>query len=390
MKNRVLLLGKLEEAIEALSDQVRAAGLDPVVAPLAREAFEVLADDTLCAVVYEAGAAPVESLVTTVRGNPRFDEVALIAFVRETGVHALGPVFATGADDYLPVEEIGHLEEKLRELTAHAVTGHPLFIMGRAILADTDRQWRVQSARVLRQAGYDVHFAVDADEIERVLECDSSVQLVVADVALPPSGSLSVLEALRRRGRGGVVWIGSCAADQRVAIERSLAAAGCAAVHDRGTPPENLMFIINATTMTPGRSQRASERLLYSTPVSFEVAGRPGVVWGSTYNLSRVGLYIRTLTPAPYGAEIALHLEAPADGPLVEVQARVVWRKEFRAQGGVPGPTGMGVQILGAEGTGAADFAAGYDRLAARSQAAGFAAGHDGLAARPRRAGMAA
>jgi len=373
MKN-VLLLGKLVDSIEALSDQVRAAGLEPVVAPTTEEAMEILDADSVSAIVYEAGSEVVDSVCTMVRGNPRFDAIALIAFVRETGEQALGPVFAAGADDYLPIEEVGHLEEKLRELAAHTVIGRPSFIKGRALLADADRRWRVQGARVLRQAGYDVRFAVDADEVARVLERDPQIQLVVADVALRPAGSLWVLEAARRRGCTDLVWIGCGTAEQRSAVEERLAAAGSAAFHDRRTPPENLMFIINATTMTPARSMRTSARLLHSAPVAFAIAGREAAVWGSTYNVSRNGLYIRTLTPAPYGAEIDLQLDAPAGGPRVAIKARVVWRKEFGAQGGVPGPTGMGVQILEVAGTGVAEFQAGYDRLSNRPNPSEMAA----------------
>lgn len=365
MKNQVMLLGKLASAVEALSDEVRAAGLVPVVAATSQEAFAALAGDAMCAIVYEAGASPVETVCTAVRGNPRFDSVALVAFVEQTDREVLGPVFRTGADDYLLVGESG-LEEKLRELVAQAATGKPTFIKGRAILADVDRQWRVQGARILRQANYDVHFAVDAEEVAAVLERDPTIQLVVADVNLPKGGSLTILESLRRRGIALPVWIGCGTTEDRAAVEERITAAGSASFHDRAMPPENLMFLINATTMTPARSQRASERLLHSAPVSFHLDGRPGVVWGSTYNISRQGLYIRTLTPAPYGAEIDLRLHAPGDGPLVEMRARVVWRKEFGAQGGVPGPTGMGVVIVATAGSGVAEYEAGYDRLLAR------------------------
>ena len=369
MTLKALLLGTDKGPVEALQAEVAAAGFEPLRASSHQQAYAALAGDALCAIVYEAGAEQIESICTSVRGDPRFDTIALIALVPDTGGQSLGPVFASGADDYLPLGEGGHLEGMLRELAANQQVRKPAFIKGRAILADADRQWRVQGARVLRQAGYDVHFAVDAAEVDRVIDRDPTIQLVVADVDLP-GGALGVLEGLRSRGLGRPVWIACGTAGARAAIEDRLSPIESAAFHLRDSPPENLTFLINATTMTPTRSQRASERLLYSVPVSFRLDGHPGIVWGSTYNVSRGGLYVRTLTPAPFGAQVKLRLHAPAAGRLVELSGRVAWRKEFGAAGGVPGPTGMGVEVTDAGGADVTEFRASYDRMAEGSKAA--------------------
>ena len=49
-------------------------------------------------------------------------------------------------------------------LSAGRVTIHPPPAKGGALVVDADRRRRVLYARVLRNAGYDVRFAVQADE----------------------------------------------------------------------------------------------------------------------------------------------------------------------------------------------------------------------------------
>ncbi|MBI2897033.1 MAG: PilZ domain-containing protein [Deltaproteobacteria bacterium] len=368
MKEKILLVGNLSSVAQSLAEEVLAAGFVAVSATTSDEALSVLAGEQVFGIVYEAGSPAVERVCATVRGNARYDAVPLIAFVTDVSEKVLGPVFAAGTDDYLPLGERGDLEDKLRELRESAAAGVATYTKARAVVADAERQRRVLYARTLRQASYDVHFALDEAEVASVLEKDPTVQLVLADADLPPSGSLDLLENVRAQGKERPIWIVSGPADRRAYLASRLAAQRHAAYHDSGGPPENLIYAVNTLSSAPAVSQRTSARLLHGVPSSFRVEGRTNVVWGATFNVSRGGVYLRTLTPPAFGAILRVRLEAPAGGRVVDLRAQVVWRKEFGARSGAPGPAGMGLQLAGCDPAELAEYEAGYDRLVAKTK----------------------
>ena len=64
--------------------------------------------------------------------------------------------------------------------------------------------------------------------------------------------------------------------------------------------------------------------------------------WGTVRNVSRGGLYVEAGTPMPPSTEVSLEFELPDAGERIAPTARVVWRREGRANQ----PPGMGLQFL--------------------------------------------
>jgi DNA-binding NtrC family response regulator len=69
----------------------------------------------------------------------------------------------------------------------------------RLLLVDDDRAFRLSTAELLRQDGYEVATAAEAGEASERL-AEGPVDLVLLDVRMPRIGGLGILEALRLRG----------------------------------------------------------------------------------------------------------------------------------------------------------------------------------------------
>lgn len=95
-------------------------------------------------------------------------------------------------------------------------------------------------------------------------------------------------------------------------------------------------------TRTRVREKRSYYRKAVDLPVEFSVVGENARLMGVCRNLSLGGVHIETETPAPFGAQIAIHLPLPGLGP-EGLPGIVRWVK----------PRQMGVQfgLLGARET---------------------------------------
>jgi Tfp pilus assembly protein PilZ len=101
---------------------------------------------------------------------------------------------------------------------------------------------------------------------------------------------------------------------------------------------------------------RRSPRFTFETPVSFAplAGGHPAACsdgsdgdhgllqWGYSYNISRGGLFVRTVTPPGMGQELALEFSPPFGRGRVIVEGKVAWRQEFSRSRGFP--PGFGLQ----------------------------------------------
>ena len=96
--------------------------------------------------------------------------------------------------------------------------------------------------------------------------------------------------------------------------------------------PENLLFASNELLAESDHS-RESPRMLYATVVDFRPAGEASDEFGFCYNVSRGGLYVRTLAP-PEEDAVWLEMRPPRTKKCVRLEGRVAWRRVF-------GPTAM-------------------------------------------------
>jgi CheY-like chemotaxis protein/Tfp pilus assembly protein PilZ len=218
-------------------------------------------------------------------------------------------------------------------------------------------------ARVLRNAGYDVRFAVNASEA--VTESKSeTMKLVIADADLEGGGGVELARNIRTAGVGVPVVV-AAAPKKMKPCRNAVGDLVKVAVTDGFAPPENLLFVANELARSGLTDGRASARLLYGAVVTFRQAGRDEDAYGCTYNISAGGLYVRTLAPLTGGDEVWLELTPPRSDRRVRLEGKVVWRRRFGPIESATVPPGFGVQITdGAKGD-LARYESGYRAFAA-------------------------
>ena len=234
---------------------------------------------------------------------------------------------------------------------------------GAAVVADGERGSRVLLARALRRAGYGVTFAIDAEQaIQASLQ--DGVEMVVFRPARGIDEATTAPERARRLGCKAA-WLVGVPPKEIARVRRALAAVPNVAVHDAFGPPENVLFVANDLATRSSRELRASTRLLHGTTILFRVAGGEEDEVGYTFNISAGGVYVRTLAPAPRGADVWLELRVPRSHRRVRLEARVVWTRSFGPNDAATVPPGFGVQITGGSTADLECYTRGYRELAA-------------------------
>jgi hypothetical protein len=149
---------------------------------------------------------------------------------------------------------------------------------------------------------------------------------------------------------------------ERGPVGQGGAIAASAASDVRG---ELLFFAEEALRGAPSEDQRASRRLHFATLCGFRTAGSMESSYGLTHNLSREGLFVRTLNPPKAGSEIWFELRT-FDGITVHLRGTTMWRRLACSTGGGTTPPGFGAKIDAARcpPTDLAAYEAGYANLA--------------------------
>lgn len=361
-RHSLLLVGDLRrELSDTVAAAARDAGVELEVAANAEEAATSLEHDPPLAVVVSTGSPFAKAVCLSMRSEARLADVPIIGLARDVSDLSFADMYAWGGDDVVPIAGARGLVPRLRTLPTK-MSLHPASFKGGAIVASADSGHRVLVARVLRNAGYDVRFALDAREA-RAAAADEAVKLVVVDEVPGRDGAVAVVREARAGGLA-CAWV-VVAEPKRLAAVRSEARGIVSmAVTDRFAPPENVIFVANELTrLATAVEARESARLLYGTAVWFRMAGRDEDAIGCTYNVSAGGIYVRTLAPLSPGDEVWLELTPPRADRRVRLEGKVAWRRTFGVNDTATVPPGFGVQIVGGSTGDLARYRAGYEAL---------------------------
>lgn len=337
------------EAIAAQSDH------QLVIANDVTKAKEFLEHAHPQAVMVDVQQEGTEAFCLALRAQLSHALTPIVAVVDEVSDLAFAGAFSWGGDDVVEVSKTQALVGRLRKLP-HEVTVPVSGRRGIAVVADPDRDRRLVRARVLRNAGYQVQFAVTADDLQRAKNNEPA--LLVVDEEL--DGGLSVLASAN--DDTNALYL---AAPRRLgALANELQNAKSTLVADGFAPPENIVFLANELSRGGASDKRSSKRLLYGTRVVFRGAGREEEDYGYSYNISEGGLYVRTLA-VPDDDRVWLELRPPRTDRLVRLEGDVVWRRPFGPLGFATVPPGFGVRIVDATASSRALWESGYAAFAA-------------------------
>jgi CheY-like chemotaxis protein len=267
-------------------------------------------------------------LSSWVRQSPELLNVPIVALFEHPTEGQFRDAFAAGADDALVGADVSTLKQRLETLRSTQpvrYTPQTGARHGVALIAMSDGPLRRWVGRTLRQAGFDVAFAEHGSE---VLEAAfKRPTLIVTN-----REASQCAEALARiEGHAGGRKVPTLMLE-----DDAWQTAG-------QTKAQVLFFADEAAARAAHVDARRSQRVMHESICAFRIAGVTEPAYGLTHNLSREGLYVRTLSPASVGTELWIELRTALGVP-VHLRGRVVWRRE-PGNSSATAPSGFGFQI---------------------------------------------
>ncbi len=363
MTRNLLALGRFgRQEREQLSLVAIESGHQLTLVDQVSAAAEYLENAVPHAILIDTRLPQSETFGLSVRAQSAHALTPVLGLVEEATDLAFADTFSWGGDDVVDLRSERSLLSRLRRLPhEHAVPASAH--RGVAVVADPDRDRRLVRARVLRNAGYQIQFAVSADELSQGVE--NSPTLIVVDEEL--DGIAECMESLPGV-QPDVTFLVMAAPRHLGRLNARLSTRHNAVAADGFAPPENLIFLANELSRGGSSDKRSSKRLLYGTRVVFRGEGREEEDVGYSYNLSSAGLYVRTLA-LPDDNRVWLELRPPRSDRLVRLEGEVVWRRPFGPSGFATVPPGFGVRIVDATQSNRAAWDAGYVAFAAALEA---------------------
>lgn len=308
----------------------------------------------------------LDRFVAWLRGEGHLFPVPVVVRTPALADHAFVEAHGLGADDALVRGDLEGVQRRVANLSSFDPRARPPVTAGRAVVAHRDEGRRRVLGRILRQAGFDVVFALDADDVEERLSRSRGgpAALLVLQEALPPDTLGTIRRARQVPGCAELPVIVLASENLADDTRKALREQPSAAMGLDGAPPDNLLFLANELLNPDVEDARASTRVLYETLCGFRVGGTLRPSYGLTYNISREGMYVRTLDPPPANASIWLELCPPDRTHVVHLRGHVVWSSGLQAPGG-GAPPGFGLRIS-AEDSPEVDFQgyiSGYEAL---------------------------
>jgi len=275
------------------------------------------------------------------RAESKNAAVPVLTWTQTVNDLSFAEAFSWGADDVVnrrdPYALLSRLRHLPKDVNAMATSNR-----GKALVADSDRNRRIVVGRVLRNAGYSVTFAVSGEDLERFVTTER-VALVVTNSSLHTS-LVETVERMRDSGNAAL-FIVNCPPRDLKQLRHAFARLERATPTDGFAPAENVLFVSNELCRGFGTDKRTSPRLLFGTTTAFRGAGRESDDWGYSYNISRNGIYVRTLAP-PEDDVIWLELCPPRGERRVRLVGKVAWRRGLSKGEFATVPPGFGLQIV--------------------------------------------
>jgi hypothetical protein len=271
----------------------------------------------------------VRQLVDSVRDDAKLFALPLLVLLPRASSSGYRDAYLAGADDVLVTSDDGGLTRRLANLLLDRRDGRPAPVLGRTTIVSSDEVSRRRLGRTLRQVGFDVSYAASLDEVIAAVGTPDAPLFVVTTEQ--PSASLAASEL-------PIMFV--TREDMAAAMTRT----GDQVVDLTG----RLLFFADEQAKTRFKDRRSSARKLCATVCQFREAGSLQPTFGLTHNVSRDGMYVRTIDPPRPNSVVWLELSAPGLDTPVHLRARVMWQRLPGAGTGVL-PPGFGLKLEASE-----------------------------------------
>lgn len=285
-----------------------------------------------------------EALVAWIRSDLRMMRTMVIALVAQPTEGAYQHAHEIGADDVALRSDLGTATRRLAATASIDLCAVAEPWRGRACIAHPNGLRRRLLGRVLRQAGFEVAFATTDEEVRHVVnEAPERLELlVVAQPLLDDAPDL--ISRVREAARGeSLPTVVLRRADDS---EREGETIGRVGIVADDAAADDLLFVVNELFAGDTTELRASPRLLFSTLCAFRREHDLTPSFGLTYNVSRRGLFVRSLDPPPSGSPVWLELRPPGRTGIVHLRGEAVWVRKVGAHSDALAPPGFGVRLI--------------------------------------------
>lgn len=309
------------------------------------ESFEVARaelerDDTTPGCVLASSDSPLREIVAWIRARRGWYNLPVFALVPRPTESVFADAFAFGADDAIVDHDLIGIQRRLAAVGKVDPSARPPACEGRALVASANIAQRQSLGKVLRQAGFDVCYAGEASELLQAGGAAQPPTLVVATPSFPPMGGDAAVDTVRIAARNPKLPAIVVGARGPASTTGALQTAATRGEDVKG---KLLFFAEEALRAGPAKDQRASKRLHFATICAFRMAGIMQPTYGLTHNISREGLFIRTIDPPPSGSDVWIEMRT-FDDETVHLRGTVVWRRQLDQIGGTA-PPGFGVRL---------------------------------------------
>ena len=288
----------------------------------------------------DGDTAELEATTAWVREDPFLFPTPVIAMVSELCDISFVLAHRKGADDVILRSNIEGVTRRIANLQAFDARARPPVSRCKVLISHHVDEHRRLLGRVLRLASFDVHFAVDADEIVESMRSDAGPDLVVVSESILPVSRID--EARHAADAVGTRFVVvSPTSSARITVDTELLRV---AMMSESAPHDHLLFVTNDLLRGGCRTMRKSPRYLFDTICGFRPEDSFPSEYGLTYNLSETGIYIRTLDPPEKGQAVRLELKPPGSATPVQLVGTTVWVTTACASVRAT-PPGFGLQL---------------------------------------------
>lgn len=212
------------------------------------------------------------------------------------------------------------------------------------LLADDDVTYGTALSDLLRIEGHAVHHVTDGEEaIATIRSMGERLDLALVDLLLPKRTGFEVVAAVNAMDIP--LRILAMTAVYRNAREiHALRGMGVSGYVDKSAPFEHVLFRVNNLLFPSSDNQRGNCRVAVAIPVQFKIGEQ--VLYGTSYNLSVSGIYVRTAEPVLPGALVEMALALPTSREMVHGTAEIVHSATAREVRGTAYPAGFGARFV--------------------------------------------
>lgn len=285
--------------------------------------------------VFASVKSDLATLAEFMRDSVEFYTIPLVGLVPYPSSDSYQLANRQGADDCIPEYDAGGMTRRLANLFEGAAPRLPATNSGSAIVAISDEKQRKHIGRRLRSAGYHVQF-ISRDTGQQIsLDAPGRPAVIVTTPSLPPEieiaaqGERSPDSDFRPIPRVNVPLSTGDLISPRELSELEVS--------------ERLMFLVDEATRPVMNDARASRRIQHSAIATFRAKRTFDHTYALTDNISRQGLYLRTLDPPPVGADVRINLRDKY-GDILQIRGFVAWRFAPSQVGGRTCP-GFGIRL---------------------------------------------